>query len=165
MLFRSKTEGEQIQSSALPDPVQNVSQRDYTIGMVIEACPDVSDYHTDSGKIRTWPQFMTAARLLRPMLGISPDAWKDAISVMGEVDAAIVVATILQRSEHSSEARTLVSESSGAIGTVVNGSPAIKSPGGYLRVLTEKARAGEFALGPILMALMGQRLKAKRAAV
>ena len=161
----SKAEGEQIQSSALPDPVQNVSQRDYTIGMVIEACPDVSDYHTDGGKIRTWPQFMTAARLLRPMLGISPDAWRDAISVMGEVDAAIVVATILQRSEHSSEAKTLVSEGSGTIGTVVNGSPAIKSPGGYLRALTEKARAGEFALGPILMALMGQRLKAKRAVV
>ena len=142
--------------------MQSSLLKDYPIGMVIEACPDVSDYHTDGGRIRTWQQFMTAARLLRPMLGISPDAWKDAVSVMGEVDAAIVVATILQRSEHSSEARTLVSEGSGAIGTVVNGSPAIKSPGGYLRALTEKARAGEFALGPILMALMGQRLKAKR---
>jgi replication initiation protein RepC len=47
---------------------------------------------------------------------------------------------------------------------VVNGSPAIQSAGGYLRTLTDKARAGEFALGPVLMALIGQRLKRKRAA-
>ena len=50
----------------------------------------------------------------------------------------------------------------GTMITSVNGSPAIKSAGGYLRALTDKARAGEFALGPMLMALMGQRLKAKR---
>ena len=46
----------------------------------------------------------------------------------------------------------------------VNGSPAIRSPGGYLRALTDKARAGELALGPLLMALIGQRIKAKASA-
>ena len=46
--------------------------------------------------------------------------------------------------------------------TVVNGSPVIVSAGGYLRALTEKARAGEFTPGPMLMALIGQRTKAKR---
>jgi replication initiation protein RepC len=52
----------------------------------------------------------------------------------------------------------------GSTVVVVNGSPAIQSAGGYLRTLTDKARAGEFALGPVLMALIGQRLKRKRAA-
>jgi replication initiation protein RepC len=49
---------------------------------------------------------------------------------MGEHDASIVIATILQRGAE------------------------IKSAGGYLRVLTTKARAGEFSLGPVLMALL-----------
>ena len=47
-----------------------------------------------------------------------------ALEVMGEHDASIVIAAILQRGEE------------------------IKSAGGYLRVLTAKARAGEFSLGP-----------------
>jgi hypothetical protein len=39
----------------------------------------------------------------------------------------------------------------------------IKSAGGYLRVLTAKARAGEFSLGPVLMALLrGKAAKAAR---
>ena len=98
------------------------------------------------------------------MLGISPDAWRDAVAILSEGDAAIAVATILQHSEHSSEAARVPGEAPGSWAFAVNGSPPIKSPGGYLRALTEKARAGEFALGPILMALRGQRLKAKRAA-
>ncbi len=49
---------------------------------------------------------------------------------MGEHEASIVVAAILQRGEE------------------------IKSAGGYLRVLTAKARAGEFSVGPVLMALL-----------
>jgi replication initiation protein RepC len=39
----------------------------------------------------------------------------------------------------------------------------IKSAGGYLRVLTTKARAGEFSLGPVLMALLrGKPAKSAR---
>ena len=133
----------------------------YPLGMVLEACPDVRDY-APSGLIRIWPEFLASVRFLRPMLGISPDAWREAITVLGEGDAAIAVATILQRSEHSSEAARVPGEAPGSFVIAVNGSPAIKSPGGYLRALTEKARTGEFALGPILMALRGQRLKASR---
>ena len=131
--------------------------------MVLNACPDIADYHAGAEKIRAWPQFVAAARVLRPMLGISRDAWSEAIAVIGEQAAAIVVAMILQRSEHSSEAQTLRPDPGKPPQTVVNGSPAIKSPGGYLRALAEKARAGEFALGPILMALIGQRTKARKA--
>ncbi len=106
--------------------------------------------------MRTWPQFLEAVATIRPMLGISPDAWNEAREVLGAVEAHIVVATILQRSEYSSEAAP------GGSGMEVNGSPAIRSAGGYLRALTEQARAGTFHLGPVLMALIGQRLKARR---
>jgi replication initiation protein RepC len=67
------------------------------------------------------------------MLGISPSAWEEARAVFGPEDASVVVAAILQRSE------------------------AIKSAGGYLRNLTEKARGGAFPLGPVLMALIRTR--------
>ena len=71
--------------------------------------------------------------------GVSPDAWKQALDVLGEHDASIVIAAILQRGEE------------------------IKSAGGYLRVLTGKAREGEFSLGPVLMALLrGKAAKAAR---
>ncbi len=49
---------------------------------------------------------------------------------MGEAGAAVVVAGILQKAE------------------------AITSPGGYLRGLTEKSRAGEFSAWPMMMALL-----------
>ncbi|MGL5137252.1 MAG: plasmid replication protein RepC [Beijerinckiaceae bacterium] len=128
----------------------------YPLGMVLEACPDLQEY-ARNGQIRTWIDFLDAAATVRPMIGISPDAWREAQEALGRTDAHVVVATILQRSIHSSEAETL----SGTGQVVVNGSPAIQSAGGYLRALTEKAKAGQFALGPVLMASIGQRLKAK----
>ena len=127
------------------------------LGLVLEACPDLLD-HAD-GPIRSWPRFLAVAREVRPMLGISRDAWREAVEAMGEAAAAIAVAVILQRSEHSSEATPA---GPGGASRTVNGSPAIRSPGGYLRALADKARAGAFTTGPILMALIGQRLKARR---
>ncbi len=134
----------------------------FSLGMVTEACPDIAAYHSDPDGIRSWSDFIVAARTIRPMLGISPSAWDQAVTVLGEANAAVTVAALLQRSEFSSEARSSVT-AEGKTAITVNGSPAIRSPGGYLRVLTEKAGEGGFALGPLLMALIGQRLKAKRA--
>jgi replication initiation protein RepC len=111
--------------------------RTYPLGMVLEACPDVVDYAKCG--INNWRDLATTAALVRSALGVSPDAWARALEAMGEHDASIVVAAILQRGEE------------------------IKCAGGYLRVLTAKARAGEFSLGPVLMALLrGKVAKAAR---
>ena len=40
----------------------------------------------------------------------------------------------------------------------------IVSAGGYLRELTRKAEAGQFSLGPMLMALMAKRNREKKRA-
>ncbi len=77
---------------------------------------------------------------MRSMLGVSLSAWEEAVEVMGERQAATVVAAILQRGE------------------------AISSAGGYLRDLTRRAQAGQFALGPMLMALIGRRRSEKKRA-
>jgi len=110
--------------------------------MVIEACPDILDYIAGrEGKGSTppnWAEFRKAAELVRAMLGISPDAWRDAVETMGQADASIVVAAILQKGEE------------------------VRFPGGYLRALTEKKREGQFSVGPILMALIRTKLKAMR---
>jgi replication initiation protein RepC len=112
--------------------------RTYPLGMVLEACPDIVDYGK-GGEISSWRDLATAAATVRSALGVSPDAWSQAVDILGEHDASIVIAAILQRGEE------------------------IRSAGGYLRALTEKARAGEFSLGPVLMALLrGKAAKAAR---
>jgi replication initiation protein RepC len=106
--------------------------------MVLKACPDLADYA--KGGISSWRDFLAAAVVVRPMLAISPSAWEEAQTVMGEAAAAVVVACILQRAT------------------------AIKSAGGYLRELTRKAEAGQFSLGPMLMALIGRQTREKERA-
>lgn len=121
----------------VPEP-KRMSEGTFPLGMVLDACPDLIDY--SKGGITNWRDFLATVAVVRPMLGISPSAWEDAIGVMDEVQASIVVAAILQRGE------------------------AISSAGGYLRELTRKAQAAEFSLGPMLMALIGSRRREKRRA-
>lgn len=103
----------------------------YPLGMVLRACPDIADYARNG--ISGWGELVETANLVRGALGVSPDAWDQACEAMGAVDAAIMVAAMLQKGE------------------------AISSPGGYLRSLTAKARSGEFSIGPVLMALLRGR--------
>jgi replication initiation protein RepC len=147
-----------------PKPVaQADTKKTLPLGLVLEACPDLKPFFYSGGDIRSWRDFVAAASEIRSMIGISPDAWRDAVETMGDIDAAISVALILQRSEHSSESRAVPGPKPGATIITVNGSPAIHSAGGYLRSLTEQSRKGKLALGSIVMALIGQRVKAARA--
>jgi replication initiation protein RepC len=128
----------EILGAGAPKPDQKPgTPRTYPLGMVLEACPDILDFA--SGGISSWRDLATTAAVVRSAIGVSPEAWAQALEVLGEHDASIVIAAILQRGEE------------------------IKSAGGYLRVLTAKARAGEFSLGPVLMALLrGKAAKAAR---
>jgi len=100
----------------------------YPLGFVLKACPDIADYAING--ITSWQDFMATAAQVRAFLGISPSAYTDALAILGQENTAVVIACILQRSEQ------------------------IQSAGGYLRALTEKARAGEFSVGPMLMACL-----------
>jgi replication initiation protein RepC len=103
--------------------------KSFPLSMVLQACPDIVDYGP-GGAIASWRDLMMAAVVVRSMLGVGPSAFEEAAGVMGPENAAAVVAWILQRGE------------------------SINSPGGYLRDLTRRAERGEFALGPMLMALL-----------
>ncbi|SES46463.1 plasmid replication protein RepC [Rhizobium sp. NFR03] len=101
----------------------------FPLGMVLRACPQIADYGPGGG-IAHWRELMTAAVVVRSMLGVSPSAYEEACNAMGPENAAVAMACILERSNF------------------------ITSAGGYLRDLTRRAERGEFSLGPMLMALV-----------
>lgn len=117
---------EKAWGSAEPRREPQEPPKTYHLGLVLKACPDIADYA--AAGISNWRDLMATAAQVRGYLGVSPSAYEDACHVMGPETAAIVVACILQRAQH------------------------INSAGGYLRALTEKARAGQFSVGPMLMA-------------
>ncbi len=117
---------EKARGPAEPRREAQEAPKTYHLGLVLKACPDIAEY-APSG-IANWRDLMATAAQVRGYLGVSPSAYEDACHVMGPETAAIVVACILQRAQH------------------------INSAGGYLRALTDKAREGQFSVGPMLMA-------------
>ncbi|WP_284283575.1 plasmid replication protein RepC [Mesorhizobium amorphae] len=117
-------------SRAAVEPVSAPVEKSkgYPIGLVLRACPEIAEYAVNG--IGNWRDLMMTAAQVRGYLGVSPSAYEEACHVMGQEIAAIVIACILQRAQH------------------------INSAGGYLRVLTEKAREGQFSVGPMLMAAL-----------
>lgn len=124
--FEPASEKDRVETEPASQPFD--LPKAYPLGLVLRACPDIRDYAVDG--IDSWRDFMTTAAQVRGYLGISPSAYADALEVMGQESTAIVIACILQRSQH------------------------IHSAGGYLRALTEKAGSGNFSVGPMLMAAL-----------
>lgn len=127
-IFEFEPALEKSGATAEPRTREAEKPKGYPLGLVLKACPDIVDYAVDG--IGSWRDLMVTAAQVRGYLGVSPSAYEDACHVMGQEIAAIVIACILQRAQH------------------------INSAGGYLRVLTDKARAGEFSVGPMLMAAL-----------
>jgi replication initiation protein RepC len=131
--FEPATQKDRRRTSELNLQRPITPETSFPLGMVLDACPDIANYARTG--IANWRDLLATAAVVRSMLGISPSAWEDAQTTMGEVHAAIVVAAILQKGD------------------------VIASAGGYLRDLTERAREGKFSPGPMLMALIGTRKK------
>ncbi|MGZ2432705.1 plasmid replication protein RepC [Rhizobium redzepovicii] len=103
--------------------------KSFPLGIVLKACQQMADYGPNRA-VGSWRDLMSAAVVVRSMLGISPSAYQDACEVMGPENAAVAVGCILERAN------------------------LINSPGGYLRDLTRRAERREFSLGPAIMALL-----------
>ena len=119
----------EIHVTPIAGKVVDEMTRHFPLGMVLSACPGIIDYGV-GGRIGNWRDLMAAAIVVRSMLGISPSAYEEACAVLGQENAATVIACMLERSGH------------------------INSAGGYLRDLTRRAERGEFSIGPMLMALV-----------
>lgn len=96
---------------------------------MLKACPQISDYGP-GGSIGNWRDLMSAAVVIRSMLGVSPSAYQEACEIMGPENAAVAMACIFERAN------------------------LINSAGGYLRDLTRRTEQLEFSLGPMIMALL-----------
>lgn len=81
----------------------------------------------------SWTDIVDAASMFRPRLGISQDAWASACRAMGRRGAAVAIAVISARRAD------------------------IKSPGGFLRGMTERAMSGELNLGRSIHGLRRKR--------
>ncbi|WP_150526621.1 plasmid replication protein RepC [Roseibium sediminis] len=95
-----------------------------------EACPEFAEYALDG--LKSWADARKAADLARPMLGISKSAWLEAVEAMGQGGAIVVLAYLIERAGE------------------------IKSAGGYLRSLTERASAGKLRLRPMVESLLNR---------
>lgn len=129
----SRNKDEADGNDAKTDNVRSLPRRELPLGIVLDACPNLLWLMKD-GQIRHWRDLLTAAELARPQLGISPSAWREALEILGEQQAAITLAGIYQRSDQ------------------------INNAGGYLRSLTERARDGKFSAWPMIMALLRAKL-------
>lgn len=98
------------------------------LGLVLRAVPEALEYA--QGPVGSFSDLARLGAFLRGMIGISPSAWEDAVDAMGADVAGITVCCLLQRIDD------------------------IRAPGGYLRKLTEQARAGKYSVSRVVMALI-----------
>lgn len=109
-------------------PTRKPGRSKVPLDLVLRACPDIRGYAKQD--IRSWHDLAAAAALVRSVLGVSPDAWAEAEASMGIENAATTIAFILQKAEQ------------------------IRSPGGYLRSLSERAQNGGYSPAPVIEALL-----------
>lgn len=127
--------------SNVPEPAQPAKKcpgsKDSALSLdqVLRTCPDIQDYGGNG--IASWRELQNASRLVSSFLGISQSAYQDAVASMGIEATSTAIAWILQKL------------------------PTINSPGGYLRSLTKKSRAGGFSINQLLS--LGMSANANRA--
>ncbi|KQS61204.1 hypothetical protein ASG39_16675 [Rhizobium sp. Leaf371] len=109
-----------------------------SLTLVLATCPSISNYAARC-EIRDWRDLTSAANVVGRMFGISPSAYEAACATMGAVPAAVAISCILERSE------------------------TIRSPGGYLRHLTQQAKVGKFSSSQMLMGVVKSRKTARTA--
>lgn len=95
------------------------------ISTVMQACPKFAEMARDmGGYLHNWNEFHRMAGQIRPMAGISEDAWNVSQRILGPQVAAAAIALIFDK------------YSTGEV----------SSPGGYLRGIVDKAKAGDLHL-------------------
>ena len=94
---------------------------------VLNASPELKPYISTAAP--SWTDIVEAANGLCQQLGISRSAWIDACQAMGRYQAAIAVAVIAAKRQ------------------------TIRSPGGYLRGMIDRAQNGELHLSNSLWGL------------
>jgi replication initiation protein RepC len=139
-VFSNALDGRKVARTAhetpTPDPVESKDIKWSTFGKrgqgseidiatVMQSCPSFAETARDlGGYVNNWEQLHRLAGQIRPMVGISEDAWAVAQQRLGPQMAAAALALIFDKFNAGE----------------------VASPGGYLRGMVEKAGAGELHL-------------------
>ncbi|WP_320188183.1 plasmid replication protein RepC [Agrobacterium rosae] len=119
--------------------LQRARSEGFDLQTLLKACPEIALYGPN-GDVRSWNDLKQATHVVRTMLSISHSAYEAAEKTMGSQNTNAIIACMLERSA------------------------TIQSAGGYLRSLTEKSRAKQFSIKPMLMALLRARTSPQAAA-
>jgi len=122
----------QSPGKAAPAVEPGRARRPLPVGLVVETFPTIRDYGR-RGAVDTADELVGAAEIARSALGISPSAFAEARTAMGSFEAAVAIAFILEHHE------------------------TIRSPGGYLRSLTDRAGEGAFSAWAIVLSTAKRR--------
>lgn len=107
------------------DPPVETEAKGVDLATILQACPEFTSWaRTLGGYVRDWRDFARVSSELRPMIGISENAWAVAEAQMGKPTAAAALALVFDKFNTGE----------------------VTSPGGYLRGMVEKSRAGELHL-------------------
>ncbi len=120
-----------VPNTAISDRPDDCLKDTPSLEIVLHACPEIQSYNATP--VRTWHEFVRAAHIVRPMMGIPETLWSACLSVMGPESASVVLAAMLERFTE------------------------IKSPGAYLQSLLTRARNGAFSPQPMLQALINAK--------
>ena len=102
-----------------------------SLEMVLRSCHEIEAYAVYP--IRQWQDLIDTAAKVRVFLGIDAKLYDMALKTLGTHNTAIAIAYILQRYDE------------------------IRSTGGYLRILTEKAASGAFSIKAMMMAALNAK--------
>ena len=105
----------------------SVKDKGVTLQDVLEACKEMRAFFPE--RLRDWHDLVRVGDRIAPMLGIDPPVLLEAKRDMGAESAAVTVVCLLEKAA------------------------TIRSPGAYLRRLTQMARDGRFSLSPMLAAV------------
>ena len=113
------------------EPDYSAKEEGVSFADVVDACTEVRSFFPDV--MRNWGDVVRVGDQIAPMLGIDPPVLNEAKRDMGPESAAVTVLCLLEKAA------------------------TIRSPGAYLRRLTQMARNGAFSLGPMVSALANRR--------
>ncbi len=129
--FDSEGQGADLSYSEQPvDNAQNMAAKKgqgVTLAEVVDTCKEFQSFFPTA--LRDWPDLVRVADQIAQMLGIDQPVMIEAKRTMGGESAAVTVLCILEKAQ------------------------SIRSPGAYLRRLTQMAKNGAFSLNPMMMAL------------
>lgn len=131
--FDSEGQGGRTHDRPRPHGMEDAKKdQGVSLGQVLSTCKEHQSFFPET--LRSWSDLERISDKIAPMLGIDRPVMIDAKRIMGKEAAAVTVFCMLEKAS------------------------AIRSPGAYLRRLTQMARDGVFSLKPMLIALANRKI-------